>query len=97
MKHLRLIPGFVIAMVALAAVALAAPIAAFAASPTVQQYNSIDPGGGGGGTVHASAGSGSSAGSLPFTGFDVAALVVAAAVLLIAGLVLNRRSGRSAV
>ena len=76
-------------LISLIVVAFAlAPAAAFAAdSPTDAQYHStlqqFSQGSSGGGSA-------SSAGSLPFTGLDVIALVVVAAGLLVAGLMLRR-------
>jgi hypothetical protein len=78
---------------ALLVLALAAPSAAIAASPSNSQYETqnhqISAGGGGGGP---SAPSNSTIGSLPFTGLDVGVLALAAAALLGAGFALRRLS-----
>jgi multisubunit Na+/H+ antiporter MnhB subunit len=64
--------------------ALLIPAAALAQTPTADQYQPIQPSGGGGG----------SAGFLPFTGLDVAGLVVVAVALVITGFALDRLSHR---
>jgi hypothetical protein len=69
-----------VAAAALLAVALLLPAGAAAQTPTQDQYAPIFHHGGGGST----------AGSLPFTGLDLAALVVAGVCLLAAGLALER-------
>jgi len=78
--------------VALLVVALAAPAAAIAASPSNSQYepqnHQISAGGGNG----PSAPSNNTIGNLPFTGLDVGVLALAAAALLGAGVALRRLS-----
>ncbi|MGH2966921.1 MAG: hypothetical protein ACRDMH_16285 [Solirubrobacterales bacterium] len=78
---------------ALLVLALVAPSAAIAASPSTSQYETqnhqISAGGGGGGP---SAPSHNTIGSLPFTGLDVGVLALAAAALLGAGFALRRLS-----
>ncbi len=78
-------------------VALAAPSAALASSPTHAQYepknHQIAATGGGGSTGSGpSAPSRSTIGSLPFTGLDVGVLALAAVALLGAGFALRRLS-----
>ncbi|HEY7151687.1 MAG TPA: hypothetical protein VH391_08390 [Solirubrobacterales bacterium] len=79
---------------ALLVLALAAPSAAIASSPSNAQYepqnHQIAAGGGGGSGP--SAPSKSTIGSLPFTGLDVGVLALAAAALLGAGFALRRLS-----
>lgn len=74
-------------------IALAAPSAAIAQSPTHAQYepqnHQISVGGGGNGP---SAPSNGNIGSLPFTGLDIGVLALAAAALLGAGFALRRLS-----
>ncbi len=81
---------------ALLMVALAAPSAALASSPTHAQYEpknqQIAATGGGGSTGGPSAPSRSTIGSLPFTGLDVGVLALAAVALLGAGFALRRLS-----
>jgi hypothetical protein len=81
---------------ALLVVALAAPSAAIAASPSNSQYepqnHQISAGGGGNGP---SAPSNNTIGNLPFTGLDVGVLALAAAALLGAGFALRRLSDPS--
>jgi hypothetical protein len=88
----------------LAIVALAVPSAALAGSPTEKQYGStphqIAAGGGGGGPqspAKPSAPNESKAlvSGLPFTGFDVGVLALAAVALLGAGVTLRRLSDPS--
>jgi hypothetical protein len=78
---------------ALLVLALAAPSAAIAASPSNDQYapenHQISPGGG------PSAPSHNTIGNLPFTGLDVGVLALAAAALLGAGFALRRLSDPS--
>jgi hypothetical protein len=82
----------------LVVLALAAPAASMAASPSHDQYDpksqqiaATGSGGGGGGSAN-TASSGSSVGSLPFTGLDVGVLALAAVALLGAGFALRRLS-----
>jgi hypothetical protein len=91
-------------VVALAVGALAVPSAAIAASPTDKQYSStpqqIAAGGGGGGPEGGGGGGPTSpgpssnsnelVGGLPFTGFDVGVLALAAVALLGTGFTLRR-------
>jgi hypothetical protein len=92
---------------ALAIGALAVPSAAIAASPTDKQYGTtpqqIAAGGGGGGPQGGepstpgtpSSGSKAIVGGLPFTGFDVGVLALAAVALLGTGVTLRRLSDPS--
>jgi hypothetical protein len=93
---------------ALAIGALAVPSAALAASPTEKQYGTTPhqieaagggggPSGGGGPTAPTSPSSGSKAivAGLPFTGFDVGVLALAAVALLGTGVTLRRLSDPS--
>ena len=79
---------------AMVALALVAPSAAIAASPSNSQYETqnhqISAGGGGGSGPAAP--SNNTIGSLPFTGLDVGVLALAAAALLGAGVALRRLS-----
>lgn len=90
----------------LAIVALAVPSAALAGSPTEKQYGStphqIAAGGGGGGPQSGSPAKPSApneskalVSGLPFTGFDVGVLALAAVALLGAGVTLRRLSDPS--
>jgi len=84
---------------ALVVLALAAPAAAMATSPSHDQYDpksqqiaATGSGGGGGGSATTSSSGGSTIGSLPFTGLDVGVLALAAVALLGAGFALRRLS-----
>jgi len=86
-------------VLALAIVALAAPSASLAGSPTDTQYNTtnhqIAAAGGSGGPSEPSGPSNGNdpvVGGLPFTGFDVGVLALASVALLGAGLTLRRLS-----
>jgi hypothetical protein len=88
----------------LAIVALAVPSAALAGSPTEKQYGStphqIAAGGGGGGPTSSPAKPSAPkekaiVSGLPFTGFDVGVLALAAVALLGAGVTLRRLSDPS--
>lgn|SRR5436190_23971582 len=84
----------------LVVLALAAPAAAMATSPSHDQYDPKSQqiaatgsgGGGGGGSATTSSSGGSTIGSLPFTGLDVGVLALAAVALLGAGFALRRLS-----
>ena len=83
----------------LVVLALAAPAAAMATSPSHDQYDpksqqiaATGSGGGGGGSATTSSSGGSTIGSLPFTGLDVGVLALAAVALLGAGFALRRLS-----
>ena len=85
--------------VVLVVLALAAPAAAMATSPSHDQYDpksqqiaATGSGGGGGGSATTSSSGGSTIGSLPFTGLDVGVLALAAVALLGAGFALRRLS-----
>jgi len=82
----------------LVVLALAAPAAAMATSPSHDQYDpksqqiAATGSGGGGGSATTSSSGGSTIGSLPFTGLDVGVLALAAVALLGAGFALRRLS-----
>jgi hypothetical protein len=73
------------ALASLLGTALLLAASAAAQTPTADQYRSIIHNSGGGGS-----GAGEPTGFLPFTGLDLAAMVVAAVALLAAGLALER-------